>query len=146
MIILTEQQANELKGNYGKFSRLEPVKIPFTNLYMVSESVLTDSEFSSVKDRLNTFFRGEVNIEYNEEGEAVSSVIKWDWLHDCAMRVIVPKSTLQANRQLLIFKSYAEIMGLPYEILPEEVHFYCNEILDDDKPTIEHFNLTVEER
>jgi hypothetical protein len=69
-----------------------------------------------------------------------------DWLHDYAMRVIVPKSILQVNRQLLIFKSYAEIMGLPYEILPDEVHFYCNEILDDDKPTIAHFNLTVEER
>jgi hypothetical protein len=69
-----------------------------------------------------------------------------DWLHDFALRIIVPKATLQANRGLLIFKSYAEVMGLPYEILPNEVHFYCNEILDDDKPTIEHFNLTVEER
>jgi hypothetical protein len=69
-----------------------------------------------------------------------------NWLHDFALRIIVPKSILQANRQLLIFKSYAEIMGLPYEILPDEVHFYCNEILDDDKPTIAHFNLTVEER
>jgi hypothetical protein len=69
-----------------------------------------------------------------------------DWLHNHALRIIVPKSILQANRDLLIFKSYAEIMGLPYEILPDEVHFYCNEILDDDKPTIAYFNLTVEER
>jgi len=146
MIILTEQQANELKGNYGKFSRLEPVKIPFTNLYMVSESVLTDEEFSSIKEKLNAFLKGEINIEYNEEGKAVNSAIKWDWLHNFALRIIVPKALIQQYREILIFKSYFEVMELPIEILPNEIHLYCNEILPPDQPTIDQLQLTVQTR
>ena len=69
-----------------------------------------------------------------------------DWLHNFALRIVIPKSILQANRQLLIFKSYAEVMGLPVEILVDEVHFYCNEILDEDKPTLDYFNLIVEQK
>jgi hypothetical protein len=107
----------------------------------------------------------DVEITTSQEGQSVRILIeltelqqaKFDyylatgkeldgWLHNYPLRVIVPKSILQANRDLLIFKSYAEIMGLPYEILPDEVHFYCNEILEEDKPTLDYFNLTVEER
>ena len=69
-----------------------------------------------------------------------------DWIHNFALRIVVPKSILQANRQLLIFKSYAEVMGLPVEILPDVVHFYCNEIFEDDKPTLDYFNLIVEQK
>ena len=90
-----------------------------------------------------------INGKYDPLTEAELAALKQpvsDWLHNFALRIVVPKSTLQAKRQLLIFKSYAEIMGLPYEILPDEVHFYCNEILDDDKPTIAHFKLKVEEQ
>ena len=69
-----------------------------------------------------------------------------DWLHNFALRIVVPKSILQANRQLLIFKSYAEVMGLPVEILVDEVHFYCNEILPEDESIISGLNLIVEHR
>jgi hypothetical protein len=113
---------------------------------MVSESVLTDSEFNSVKDRLNTFLKGEVNIEYNEEGEPLSSVIKWDWLHNYALRIVVPKALIQQYREILIFKSYFEVMWLHIEILPDEIHLYSNEILEADKPVIDQLQLKVETR
>ena len=146
MIILTEQQANEVKGNYGKFSRLEPVLIPFTNSYMISDNVLNDSEFISIWDKLNTFPKGEVTIERDEEGEPLSSAIKWEWLHNYALRIIVPKALIQQYREILIFKSYFEVMGLPIEILPDEIHLYCNEILGADKPVIDQLQLKVETR
>lgn len=146
MIILTEQQTNELKGDYGRYSRLEPVKIPFTDLYMVGETILTDIEFTSIWERLNVLPQADVEIESNEEGEPISSVIKWNWLHDYALRIVVPKAIIMQVREILIFKSYFEVMGLPIEILPTEIHLYCNEILEQDAPLIEQLNLKVEPR
>jgi hypothetical protein len=67
-----------------------------------------------------------------------------DWLHPHQLRIVVPKTTLQQHRDLLIFKSYAEVMGLPFEVLEDVVHFYCNEILPEDQPRIEALNLIVE--
>lgn len=64
-----------------------------------------------------------------------------DWLHDYALRIVVPKSLVVTNRDILIYKSYFEVMGLPVEILTEEVHLYCNEILADDLPMIEQLKL-----
>jgi hypothetical protein len=55
-----------------------------------------------------------------------------DWVHDYALRIIVPKALIQQYREILIFKSYFEVMGLPIEILPDEIHVYCNEILLQD--------------
>jgi len=67
-----------------------------------------------------------------------------DWLHPHQLRIVVPKATLQQHRDLLIFKSYAEVMGLPFEVLEDVVHFYCNEILEQDQAIIAALNLTVE--
>ena len=69
------------------------------------------------------------------------------WHHmDYALRIIVPKSLIQQYREILIFKSYFEVMGLPIVILADEIHLYCNEILDNDKPVITQMGLVVEDR
>jgi hypothetical protein len=68
------------------------------------------------------------------------------WSMSYSLRIVVPKATLQEHTDLLIFKSYAEIMGLPYEILEEEVHFYCNEILPQHQPIIDNLGLTVQNK
>ena len=55
------------------------------------------------------------------------------WQHmDYALRIVVSKTLIQQYREILIFKSYFEVMGLPIEILSDEIHLYCNEILEDD--------------
>jgi hypothetical protein len=149
MIVLTEIQANKIKGNYGSYSRLEPVKIPFTDYYMVSESVLSDAEFESIWHDLIVLPQADVKIEYNEDGEPISTELKWVWLHNYAIRIVVPKWLIIQMRQILIFKSYFEVMGLPIEILPDEIHLYCNEILENDIETVENlkpYGVKVETR
>ena len=136
MIILTEHQANEIKGDYGRYSRLEPVKIPFTDLYMVSDMVAFDYEFESIWNKLIPLPQADVKVESNEQGEPISSTIKWMWLHNYALRIVVPKALIMQVREILIFKSYFEVMGLPIEILPDEIHLYCNEILPSDVKTV----------
>jgi hypothetical protein len=49
MILLTQEQATQVKGNYGKYSALNPIQ-------------LDDSEFSSVKDLLLTLPQQEVTL------------------------------------------------------------------------------------
>jgi hypothetical protein len=71
------------------------------------------------------------------------------WIHDYALRIIVPKALIQQYREILIFKSYFEVMGLPIEILPDEIHLYCNEILEQDSETINNlkpYGVKVETR
>ena len=73
-------------------------------------------------------------------------VERYPWKHDYPLRIIVPKTLIQKYREILIFKSYFEVMGLPIEILPEEIHLYCNEILEQDAPLISQLNLVVEQK
>ena len=74
-------------------------------------------------------------------GQAVEA---YPWQHDFSLRIIVPKTLITQVREILIFKSYFEVMGLPIEILPDEIHLYCNEILEQDKPLVDQLGLTVE--
>jgi hypothetical protein len=72
-----------------------------------------------------------------------------DWLHDYALRIVVPKSLIEQVRDILIFKIYFDIKGLPVEILENEIHLYCNEILENDQQTIDSlkpYGVRVEER
>jgi hypothetical protein len=146
MIILTEHQANEVKGDYGRYSRLDPVKIPFTDLYMVGESILTDIEFTSIWDKLKVLPQADVKIESNEEGEPISSTIKWMWIRDFAQRIIIPFDVVEKHPELLTYKLWCEHKKLPVVELPDCYHIYCSEVLDRDKPLIAAFNLTVELR
>ena len=60
MILLTQEQSNEVKGNYGKYSALDPIQV--VEGYALPLSVLDDDEFSSVKDLLLTFPQQEVTF------------------------------------------------------------------------------------
>ena len=145
MIILTKEQHEMLKGNYDN-SYLLPLIIPFKELYYVSENVLNDANFLSIREQLEKLPKANVEIQYNNEGEPVNSFITYNWKHDYPLRIIVPKSLIQKYREILIFKSYFEVIGLPIEILPDEIHLYCNEILEQDAPIISQLNLVVEQK
>jgi hypothetical protein len=72
-----------------------------------------------------------------------------DWLYDFSVRVIVPKSIVQQHRGILSYKSYFEVMGLPIDILSNEIHMYCNQILVEDLDmikTLQPMGLVVEPR
>jgi len=104
MIILTEQQANELKGDYGKFSRLEPVKIPFSELYCISEGVLKDIEFESI---------------WSELKELPTAPVYFDWHEAKPIRVVISNETindwiLKANKDKLMERVTATTMLLGY--------------------------------
>ena len=60
MIVLDAEQATQVKGNYGKYSALNPIQV--VEGYALPLSVLDDDEFSSVKDLLLTFPQQEVTF------------------------------------------------------------------------------------
>lgn len=59
MIILNETQKDQVKGMYGQWKALEPIKIK-NNLWMLSEVILEDDDFSGVFDVLNDCEQREV--------------------------------------------------------------------------------------
>lgn len=52
MILLNKEQADKVRGNYGKYSAIEPVEM--NEGYAISIDVLDDPEFSSIQDYLKT--------------------------------------------------------------------------------------------
>lgn len=65
MILLTMEQANQIRGNYGSYSALDPVQV--VEGYALPIGVLNNIEFSSIKDYLLSLPIQEVTfIESNE--------------------------------------------------------------------------------
>jgi len=60
MILLTQEQKDQVKSNYGKYSALDPVKV--VEGFALPLSVLDDSEFSTIKDYLLTLPQQEVTF------------------------------------------------------------------------------------
>ena len=44
-LIITPQQAELIRGNHGKYSAIEPIKIDDEN-YLIPESILSDNDLS----------------------------------------------------------------------------------------------------
>lgn len=61
-IILTERQANEIKGRHGRYSELQPVKL-VNGEYVLPVKVLEDPEFERVAARLKRLPQREVKPE-----------------------------------------------------------------------------------
>lgn len=59
-ILLTEEQANKIKGNYGKYSALDPIQV--IEGYALPTDVLNDPEFASVHEFLLTLPQQEVTF------------------------------------------------------------------------------------
>ena len=53
MILLTESEANAIRGNYGRYSALDPIKVE--EGYALPLAVLNDPEFATVHDTLVSF-------------------------------------------------------------------------------------------
>lgn len=60
MILLTEAQADQIKGNYGNFSSLEPIKV--VEGYALPLLILDDMEFISVREYILTLPIQEVTL------------------------------------------------------------------------------------
>lgn len=52
-LIITEAQANTIRGNHGKYSAIEPVALPDGN-YIVPEACIADPDLVTVKTALET--------------------------------------------------------------------------------------------
>jgi hypothetical protein len=59
-ILLTESQANLVRGKYGKYSELNPIKV--VEGYVLPLDILDDLEFASVHDFLKTLPQQEVTF------------------------------------------------------------------------------------
>lgn len=61
MIILTKEQADSIRGKYGKFSEIDPIMLKDELTFFVSELVLKDDEFIDIWDFLNKLPRREID-------------------------------------------------------------------------------------
>jgi hypothetical protein len=52
MILLNEEQANQVRGTYGKYSELQPILVE--EGYALPIDILNDQEFESIHDFLAT--------------------------------------------------------------------------------------------
>lgn len=63
MILLTPEQTNQVKGNYGSYSALEPIEV--VEGFALPVDVLYNVEFEAIKDLLLTLPIQEVTfIQY----------------------------------------------------------------------------------
>jgi len=68
------------------------------------------------------------------------------WIIPYKYRIVVPKTTIIEYPDLLIFKSYGDLMGLPIETDDMNVYMYCNEIYVQHQQIIDRYKLIVEEK
>jgi hypothetical protein len=68
MIILTKEQANEVRGNTGAGSALDPVKLK-SGEYVLNEAVLSDPAHSMLHEFLNTLPTREVTKDEIEQDD-----------------------------------------------------------------------------
>ena len=52
LIILTKEQADKIRGRYGRYSALEPIKLP-DGLFMLPERCLSDVDLKDAYQKLN---------------------------------------------------------------------------------------------
>lgn len=62
------------------------------------------------------------------------------------IRIVVPKEVISRRMDLLVFKSWADLMNLPVETDEVNVYLYCNEILPVHQAYIESIPEIVVER
>lgn len=60
MILLTEEQANRVRGNYGRYSALDPFQV--VEGYALPPDVIDDPIFAAIKEYLQTLPIVEVTI------------------------------------------------------------------------------------
>jgi hypothetical protein len=60
MILLNKEQAEQVKGSYGKYSALDPIQV--VEGFALPLEILNDQEFDSVKDLLLTLPQQEVTF------------------------------------------------------------------------------------
>ena len=65
MILLTEEQANSVRGMYGTYSALEPIKV--LEGWALPPHVINKEEFVSVKDFLSSLPQQEVTFINNDD-------------------------------------------------------------------------------
>ena len=65
MILLTEEQANSVRGMYGTYSMLDPFKV--VEGWALPPHVINKEEFASVKDFLSSLPQQEVTIIINDD-------------------------------------------------------------------------------
>jgi len=68
-----------------------------------------------------------------------------NWQLPYQYRVVVPEQLI-LNPELLIFKVYADLVGLPIEYNNGNYYLYCNEILPEHQVYIDLYKLTLEHR
>lgn len=65
MILLTEEQANSVRGMYGTYSMLDPC--PVVEGWALPIKVINKPEFASVKDFLSSLPQQEVTMIIDDE-------------------------------------------------------------------------------
>lgn len=72
VITITKDQAERIRGTYGKYSAIDPIEIP-GGLYIISEDVINHPEFKEIEKLLVDYEKTSPKIEINEikEGDTV---------------------------------------------------------------------------
>lgn len=52
-LIITEAQANQIRGNHGKYSAIDPIKVP-DGTYVIPEACLSDVDLAEINNILTT--------------------------------------------------------------------------------------------
>jgi hypothetical protein len=65
MILLNENQAEQIRSNYGTYSALDPIKV--TEGYALPADIIGNIEFASIKEYLKTLPIQEVTFIISDE-------------------------------------------------------------------------------
>jgi len=69
LIILTKEQANNIRGRYGKYSALEPIALP-DGMFMLPERCLNDKDLKDAYKKMDDAVKANGMKELNKLSEA----------------------------------------------------------------------------
>ena len=67
MILLNQEQADSVRGKYGTYSALEPIEV--VEGWALPIDILTNNEFKSIYDILNSYPKQEVTLIESKEDD-----------------------------------------------------------------------------
>ncbi|HUX56347.1 MAG TPA: hypothetical protein VMV77_05205 [Bacteroidales bacterium] len=82
-IIITKEQADEIRGRHGRYSAIEPVELPDGN-FMVPERCIDDPDLKEVKSKLQEYVKpSRANVQDIRNLPKVGEPIKQGAIYKC---------------------------------------------------------------